>query len=64
MKSDKEFLREIGIQLEKWANESRSGGWSIHQVTPMRELASKIFSHIGRASQQSATPDCEKPVDK
>ena len=40
------LLREISDQLVKWANESRSGGWSTHQVQPQLDLASKIQQHI------------------
>ena len=29
-------------QLEKWANESESGGWSTHQVKPMRDKANYL----------------------
>lgn len=35
-------LLRIARQLDTWASESRTGGWSIHQVRPMRELASEI----------------------
>lgn len=27
-----EFLREMADKLDQWAIESRSGGWSTHQV--------------------------------
>jgi hypothetical protein len=36
------LLQRIELQLEKWANESRTGGWSTHQVEPMRKLADEI----------------------
>lgn len=36
------LLRRIESQLEAWANESRTGGWSTHQVEPMRKLADEI----------------------
>lgn len=45
---DKELLREIAEQLDKWAIESQTGGWSTHQVDPQRKLAQKIYSHLGR----------------
>lgn len=32
-------LIEEASQLEKWGNESREGGWSTHQVDPMRKRA-------------------------
>ena len=34
-----EALRDEANQLEKWAHESRSGGWSTHQVDPMNKRA-------------------------
>lgn len=33
---------EIAVQLRKWAEESEDGGWSTHQVDPMRQLARKL----------------------
>jgi len=41
-------LKAIAIQLEKWAEESISGGWSTHQVRPMREKAKDIFTLLGK----------------
>lgn len=35
-------LLRIARQLGTRASESRTGGWSTHQVQPMRELASEI----------------------
>lgn len=29
-------------QLDQWANESERGGWSTHQVEPMRKLADRL----------------------
>ena len=40
------LLIEIAAQLEKWAVESVSGGWSTHQVRPMRDLAFRIVIFI------------------
>ena len=45
---DEQLLVKIAEQLERWANESRLGGWSTHQVEPQRDLARKIWAHIGR----------------
>jgi hypothetical protein len=44
----KEFLREIAEQLERWAGESKSGGWSTHQVTPQLLLSERIYNYLGR----------------
>jgi hypothetical protein len=38
----KEELKSIANQLEEWANVSNTGGWSTHQVTPMRKKADEI----------------------
>ena len=35
-------LRLIADQLDAWAAESRAGGWSTHQVDPMRKLADSL----------------------
>ena len=29
-------------QLDQWANQSVSGGWSTHQVEPMRKMADRL----------------------
>ncbi|MEW8049268.1 MAG: hypothetical protein AB2792_01765 [Candidatus Thiodiazotropha sp.] len=47
------LLRNIANQLEEWAQESRTDGWSTHQVKPQLELANRIWAHIGRASASS-----------
>ncbi len=44
----KEFLRPTAIQLERWAKESLSGGWSTHQVKPMQKKADEIWAFIGK----------------
>lgn len=36
------MLEQITRQLEAWAEESRNGGWSTHQVGPMQKLAATI----------------------
>lgn len=44
----KNKLREVADQLEKWAAESRTGGWSTHQVEPMKKEAARIYEMLGR----------------
>jgi hypothetical protein len=46
-----EKLKEVAIQLDRWANESKSGGWSTHQVEPMRKKADELWAFIGRAKK-------------
>lgn len=43
-----EFLEQIAYQLERWADESRKGGWSTHQVEPMKNKATEIFTYLGK----------------
>lgn len=61
-------LSAIADQLERWANESRSGGWSTHQVDPMRRLAENIREHVAiRCSQlirhRQGMADAPSPSD-
>lgn len=44
----REKLREVADQLERWAVESSLGGWSTHQVEPMKEEAACIYEMLGR----------------
>lgn len=60
MKTDREVLEasakafdEMADQLQDWANQSRSGGWSTHQVTEnldwefkCRRRAGEIRRHL------------------
>jgi len=34
-----QILRREVLQLQRWARESEGGGWSVHQVVPMRNRA-------------------------
>lgn len=43
------MLLRVAVQLDVWADESISGGWSTHQVTPMRNLAAQIRRTVGKA---------------
>ncbi len=40
------LLEEEAMQLDGWADESRSGGWSTHQVKPMRARASFLRAKV------------------
>jgi len=42
MNPDQHLLKKISDQLRRWAIESKTGGWSTHQVEPMRRLADEI----------------------
>lgn len=44
----KNKLREVADQLENWAQESRTGDWSAHQVEPMKKEAARIYEMLGR----------------
>ena len=39
-------LGRIANQLDLWADECLSGGWSAHQVEPMRNLAREIRADL------------------
>lgn len=41
-------MREEAEQLEKWADESQIGGWSTHQVDPMRKRAAELRTAAAR----------------
>lgn len=36
------ILLDLAARLDQWATQSRTGGWSTHQVEPQRELAQQI----------------------
>lgn len=38
----------VADQLDRWALQSQTGGWSTHQVDPMRRLAANIRAYTGR----------------
>ena len=44
----REKLREIALQLDIWVDETLHGGWSTHQVEPMRKKAQEIWALLGR----------------
>lgn len=49
-----EFLRQEAIQLRLWAVQSRQGGWSTHQVDPMRKRAEEIDELLARAAREAS----------
>jgi len=55
-----EYLYKIAQQLDKWAIETKTGGWSTHQVAPMRKLSLEIYSYLGRYGFEKNPP---KPKD-
>jgi uncharacterized protein (DUF58 family) len=42
------MLRTAAEKCEQWARESRSGGWSTHQVEANKQLAKEIYAVLGR----------------
>lgn len=50
-------IRDMADQLDRWANESRSGGWSTHQVDPMRRKADELrrFAALAREAPKERT---------
>ena len=49
--SDRDMLEAIAEQLDRWAAESKSGGWSTHQVKPMEAKASEIYAYLMRTGK-------------
>lgn len=47
----KDALRDAAETMERWARQSRQGGWSTHQVEPNRLKAQKLFALLGRLSK-------------
>lgn len=48
-------LAAVALQLDAWAAESRTGGWSTHQVKPMQAMAERIRAMIADAGAGAAT---------
>lgn len=44
--SEYQALLRISDKLNQWADDSLSGGWSTHQVRPMRTLAAEIRESV------------------
>ena len=38
----RQTIKEMAMQLEKWAQESSRGGWSTHQVEPQLRWSSHL----------------------
>lgn len=36
-----QFLNAMADRLDRWAKDSKAGGWSTHQVTPNEEAANE-----------------------
>lgn len=49
------MLRSLANQLNKWADESKSGGWSTHQVKPMQEKAAEIYQLLDKVERIEAS---------
>jgi len=49
------MLRSLAKQLNKWADESKSGGWSTHQVKPMQEKAAEIYQLLDKVERIEAS---------
>lgn len=47
--TDRELLRQLAEQLERWAKQMEYEGPTDTQVKPQRELATRIYAHLGRS---------------
>lgn len=56
-------LETLALRLERWAAESVAGGWSTHQVDPMRREAHDIRVLLARHAARPApsSPPCPTP---
>lgn len=43
------MLRSLAKQLNQWAEQSITGGWSTHQVAPMRNKAAEMHRFLDKA---------------
>jgi hypothetical protein len=59
MDTDRAWLARIATQLRRWADESQQGGWSTHQVKPMRALAQEIEAYLWHREAE----DSRKPTE-
>ena len=46
------LLKDEAKQLDHWARESLSGGWSTHQVEPMKKQAAFLRKSIAALERQ------------
>lgn len=53
-------IKEVIAQLEKWATESEVGGWSTHQVRPMRQLADHLKAFLYDYQRGSSCSDSRR----
>lgn len=52
MKKLIETVKTMASQLDKWVTESRTGGWSTHQVDPMTKRASDLRLAVAEAERR------------
>lgn len=41
-------LKRVAEDLEEWASEAETGGWSTQHVRPMRSRAAAIYAVLGK----------------
>ena len=49
-------IEEEANQLDAWAEQSRRGGWSTHQVDPMRKRADELRRFAASAKRPTESP--------
>lgn len=49
-------ISEMADQLDTWARQSQEGGWSTHQVQPMRKKADALRREVAFIGRQISTP--------
>lgn len=58
-----DFLNRAADQLDRWAMESRTGGWSTHQVTANRRWADECRRQASIVSALRARLQSQKESD-
>lgn len=60
------LLRNVAGRLNRWAEESKSGGWSTHQVGPQQELSAQIHQYLDNIKEKivTATTQALTPIEK
>lgn len=51
------FLTDLANKLDGWAQQSRRGGWSTHQVAPNREAANDCRRMASKLARHQAGED-------
>ena len=51
---ERQLLRQVAIQLDRWVEETLEGAWSRHFVSGMEQKAKEIYSFLGKQSSNKS----------